>query len=526
MQSRGGGRASPRTLELAIAAAATLLYVALTIHFAVASPALWRDEVNSVNTQAIVSWPEMWAKTQFDSYPLLWMLLLRGWMAMGGVSDPWLRLLGCLCSLTLPAALWFAARRLGGTVPLVALSLLAVNPHVIRWAGSARAWGLGAALAIVSLVLLKEAIDTPSRRRIAIAALAAILSVQCTYQNAVLLSAAIAGSLTVLTWEGRWRHFGVPIGIGVAAASSLLPYWPVMASRAGWNALAAAPVTLPYLARQFALTVSVSGAVVTAAWAVVGLGALLALAVRVRTGALFLLATTVASVAALLAFYRLFEYHPEPWYFLGLIAVVAIGCDLAAASLQWTITPVVRVVVAAGVLAAGAPVAWSALTEPLTNMHLVGARLTNAAVAGDLIVIHPWEWSVSFTRYYSGQADVLSVPPLTDMTVHRYDLVKAAMQHRDPLQPLLTRIQATLQSGRTVWYSGNLKASPPGPAPRLPGPPPLPGSGWRTGPYDAAWTHTVAAFMRDHAVTIGAVDVGERGGRLEDVAMVTLRGWK
>jgi hypothetical protein len=526
MQSRGGGRASPRTLEVAIAAAATLLYVALTIHFALAAPALWRDEVNSVNTQAIVSWPEMWAKTQFDSYPLLWMLLLRGWMAMGGVSDPWLRLLGCLCSLTLPAALWFAARRLGRTVPLVALSLLAVNPQVVRWAGSVRAWGLGAALAIVSLVFIKEATDTPTRRRIALAVVAAVLSVQCTYQNAVLLSAAIAGCLTVVAWERRWRHAGVPIGIGVVAAISLLPYWPVMASRAEWNALAAAPVTLPYLARQFARGVVAPGPVVTAAWGVIGLGAVLALAIRVRATALFLLVTTGASGAALLLFYRLFGYYPEPWYFLALTGVAAIGLELTAASMPSTLTPMLRVGVAAGVLATGAPVAWQALGEPVTNMHLVGARLTAAAVSGDLIVMHPWEWSVSLSRYYSGDAEVLSVPPLGDMTVHRYDLVKAAMLHGDPLGPLLTRIQATLQSGRTVWYSGNLTALPPGPPPRLPGPPPLPESGWRTGPYDAVWSQTIGAFMRDHAVTISAVTLEGRGGRLEDVAMVTLRGWK
>ena len=514
------------TLELLIAVAATVLYVALTVLFALEAPALWRDEVNSVNTQVIASWPEMWAKTQFESFPLLWMLILRGWMALGGLSDAWVRLLGCLCSLTLPAALWFAAHRLGRTVPLVALSLLAVNPQVIRWAGSARAWGLGAALAIVSLVLLKEATDTPTRRRIGFGIVGAVLSVQCTYQNAVLLAAAIAGCLTALAWERRWRHAGVPIGIGVAAAISLLPYWPVVASRAEWNALAAAPVTLLYLGKQFARSVAISGPVVTAAWAIVGLGALLALAVRVRAQALFLLATTGASVAALLIFYRAFGYYPEPWYFLAVTVVVALGCELTSASLQSAVTSIVRVVVAAGVLATGGPVAWSALKEPLTNMHIVGARLTSDAVAGDLIVIHPWEWSVSLSRYYAGDAAVMTVPPLTDMTVHRYDLVKAAMQHRDPLRPLLARIQATLQSGRTVWYSGNLENIPPGPPPRQPGPPPLPETGWRTGPYDSAWSQTIGAFVRDHAVTISAVHLDARGGRLEDVALMTLSGWK
>src|SRR4029078_1366017 len=70
----------------------------------------------------------------------------------------------------------------------------------------------------------------PSLAVFSFAVVLAVLSVHSLYQNAFLLFAACCGGFVVCAVERRWRDTLPIFAGGVAAAVSLLPYIPLIAS--------------------------------------------------------------------------------------------------------------------------------------------------------------------------------------------------------------------------------------------------------------------------------------------------------
>ena len=517
-------RSQTEPFEWAVAIAATVAAIALTVVFAAQAGALWRDEVNSVNTQRAGSLRELWRLEEFESFPLLWVLLLKGWTTVGlGSSDSGLRAFGALGALTLPAAVWFAARRFSHRVPLVSLALLAINPEVIRWATSVRAWSLGASLAVVAVVLILEMAAGSGRRRTVIAGLVAVASVQCVYQNVVFVAAAVLAASVVAVRHGGWLRAMPPLGVGVAAGLSLVPYVDVMFRRGEWNMLSQVPVTLADLAARAEVLFGSSGGVVLVCWLAFTIVAVLVGGVRLAPCALAL----VGSIAGLAAFYLGFKYPTQPWYYVGLAAVVATTAEAALVSARPTrALRLALSVLAAIVLVTGLQSAWVSLQVPLTNMNLVAARLSSEAAPDDVILVHPWHFAIALDRYYQGGATVLSIPPIEDHRVHRFDLVKAAMLSSDALAPVRARVQRALESGHRVWVVGSLDAPPNGATvPALPKPP-LPKSGWNSLPYEIWWSLQTGAFLQQHAISGRRITLERAGGWLEDASLVVLSGWR
>lgn len=524
-------------LEWVVALLATAAAVLLSFVFVVHADGLWRDEVNSVNVAMAPSLSELWRLLEFESAPVLWVLLLRAWLALfGSSSDLGLRLLGALGGLAVPAAVWFAALRLGRSVPLVSLALLAVNPEVIRWGTSLRAWGLGVALGVVALVLVREATADPSRRRVLLGGLFAVLSVQCAYQNAVLLAAPIAGATTVVLAERRWKRAVVPLGIGLVAALSLLVYLPTLERIAEWRMLIQAPVTLGMLAPRAGAVFAASGKTVLACWfAVLGL----ALArggwrARVWIGgrgdrgdvALFAIVTGLAASFGFAPFLLRVGHITQPWYYIGLVAVVAVCAEAAlASSLRSRGLRVARLGLALLALFAGFSGAWSALQARQTNLDVIAAHLRTHAVRGDLIVVSPWFYAISLGRYYRGEADVTTIPPLEDVRVHRFDLLKEQMQAGGAIYPLHEQTRQVLKAGRRVWIVGGIATPPGNIAPRSLPPPPLPGTGWDTEPYRLVWTFQLAARLSAHVKEATLVPIVP-GPPFEDAGLLVMRGWR
>jgi hypothetical protein len=496
------------------AAAALLGLLVVTSH----AGALWRDEVNSVNTVSAHTLPEFLRQSEFDSFPLLWLLLLRAWVASGaGASDAGLRVFGLLGGLALFAALAFAALRLGRRPPLVSMALLAVNPEIVCWGASVRAWGLGAALAILSLVFVHEATAHPTRRRIALAVLFAVLSVQCVFQNPVLLAALIGGAMAAALAAGRGKRALVPFAIGLAAAVSLLPYLPLLLRVGEWRSLAHVPLSFSDLAGRAFAVFAASGSLVLACWAAFFGIAFASGAYRLRSRAaagserggmlLELLVAMALSSVGLLLFLQQVGHPTESWYYLGWIALLAACAELAIASaLPSRPLRLALVGLTLLVLAAGLPGALSSLSERQTNVDAIALHVEEHAQSGDLVVVNPWVFAISFGRYYHGSAPLETLPPLEDHRIHRYDLVKQAMQTADPIAPLRARVEQVLEGGGRVFVVGGLQAPAPGKAPpRLP-PPPLPGTGWNSEPYEAAWSMEISALLRRHATRISDVD--------------------
>jgi hypothetical protein len=168
-------------LEKVAAVVVTLVIVGLHAFLLIHAGGLWRDEVNLVNLAGVPSLPAMTR----DSFPVLLPILIKAWTGLGLNSDLSLRLFGMLAGLCLTGALWLAAWTGRRAAPLLSLTLLGLNGYMIFWGDSLRAFGLGSVLIVLAVAAMCFLLEKPTWRRAGILAVAATLSVQALYQNAV-----------------------------------------------------------------------------------------------------------------------------------------------------------------------------------------------------------------------------------------------------------------------------------------------------------------------------------------------------
>lgn len=531
-----------RQPEWVLAAAASLAVVWLHFFFLWHAGGLWRDEVNLVN---LASRHSLSAMTR-DSFPVLMPLLVSGWMAVGlGQSDFSLRVLGTLIGLGIPTALWLAAR-LSRRPPMFSLSLFGLNAVAITYGDSLRAYGLGSLLVVLAAAAAWHFLQKPSGPRAGLLALAGILSVQALYQNAVLFAAIGIGAWAVC---GRRKDFRGALKIllaGLLAAASLLPYWKILF---GLPAAAVSERTgfAPDLAfANLSALIGFPKPACTLVWeflalAVVGFGvaALFARGPKFATGAdkmspndlsLFAGVTLLSALVGFTDFLWFAAVPTQPWYFLPLVALVAVCLDfgLPLPSLNRT-SRTAFLTLAAAIALLAVPFAFWGLNQRLTNVDVLARRLAPEASPRDFVVVTPWYCGVSFARYFKSATPWQTLPPLTDHSTHRYDLFRAQMKTPDALRPVLDQIAAALRSGHRVWVVGNLEIPPPGtPRPADLPPPPLKGYGWSDIPYFENWTDQTAWFLENHSRQFELVDTGtgDKVNPNEDLQLYMAQGWK
>jgi hypothetical protein len=586
--------------EWATALLITLFAVALHALRLVHAGPLWRDEAAAFHLATSPTLGELIAR--HESFPPPFFLIVRAWAAVLGGSDHALRLFGLLVGLGLLALFWWTVRRTAGTVPLLTLALVAVNPSVLLFGDSLRGYGLGTVAILAAFGAFARLVARPDRRALAGAAVAALLSVQLLFFNAALLLALGLAAIGVALLRRRPRVVLAVLAIGAAAALSLLPWiGPVLATRS-WSVLLEVPVGPRKIFGEMAQAASAPVRALRWVWWLLGALALVPfpsegvskalatsasppwppspiarpptgrggkLSCREGGGAplpgggramgegtgvrspggdhrasfrdvpseedsgeeardvrLFALLSLPAVVLAQWAFLAALEYEPRAWYFLPVLAVAAAALDvrLAASPLLRTVRLGAAVL---AVLALALPVLSLARVR-MTNVDLVAARIAAEAAPGDLVVLAPWYYGISYLRYARGSTPWMTVPDLSDHRIHRYDLVKARMARPEPLGDVLGAIERTLRSGHRVWVAGELQPLPPGePAPVLP-PAPAPGSGWREHPYLWAWSQQVGAFLRDHAVQGAQVPVPWDGpvNGFERLNLLVFGGWR
>src|SRR5216684_8738907 len=135
--------------EWIVALAITAVVLGLDINYARHAGALWRDEANSFAMATYPSLSTTWDRWQFDSFPMLWYVVLRGWIGLGlGQTDMQFRVFGLIVNLGILSILWLNAWRMSRRPPLVALTLLGANAAVMMFCGSVRGYGLGVALGL------------------------------------------------------------------------------------------------------------------------------------------------------------------------------------------------------------------------------------------------------------------------------------------------------------------------------------------------------------------------------------------
>jgi hypothetical protein len=521
-----------------------ILAVFLHFIFLFRAGAFWRDEANTVQLATLPTLADQWATLRYDATPAFSCLVVRAWVyGLGATTDRELRVLGLFIGLAVLGALWLNARQFGSGIPLLCLPLFALSPLVIRVGDSLRPHGLGTLLIMVEVGLLWQVSVGPSAWQVGAAALVAVLSVQCLYTNAFLVLAACLSALAVTVRRRSKIGAAAVLGVGLTAAISLLPNWEHIKVARDWSIIMHRPLGWLGIGQAFLGALGWSETTGAAAvCTVVGWLAFFGLAVAVpfylcgpRTGlsereedlALFGSSLAVGAILGGWLLTKLASVPPRPWYFLPALGTAVVALEalrpLVLRAWGWK---VLEMAVALLLVVASFLPAFHEVRKRQTNVDLVATTLEHRATRDDLIVVSPWHYGVSFHRYYHGSAPWMTIPPLDDHTIHRYDLAKQCMASAAPLEPLLKSITRTLESGNRIWLVGPLPhpwiteaqfpALPPAPA----GP-----DGWRDVPYMVTWSVQVASLIRSHADSIEVVPLPQQEpvSHMEDIPVFVAR---
>jgi hypothetical protein len=528
-----------RKVEFGAAAVVTLLILYLSVRFFIHAGPLWRDEVNTINLATQPTYSDILSLLDRDSSPLLHPILVRLWSQVGWADpDLAMRFLGWLVALAMIATLWMNARVLGIQPPLLTLALFGAHAVTLRAVGSLRPYGLGALFMLLAYGAIWKLVSSPRAATFVYAATMAVLAVQTLYQNAILLLALCAAALVVLGLRRDWKGMALTLATGGAAAVSLLPYAGIVARSQGWRPLTQTDSGLRLVLTRWAevfadasprllevwVVLVVAG--VAAATALLGVPSLTRDAPPARARVLFAVLATTFGVALYLAFMTVTDRYPHPWHFLSMIGLVALGLEVVFAhtrGLRWA-----RAGLTVAVLVVLLPLSTVGVTARNTNVDLIATYVENAARPGDLIVVNPWFVGVSFKRYYRGDVAWMTLPPIEDLRVHRYDLLKERMVSPAPLAPVYDAIGRTLQSGHRVWLVGGLSFVPPGQVPVQLPPPQGAMERWRSTPYQIGWSAEAGYFVQTHAAGWWGVEIplDQPIDPHEKIDLVVVEGWR
>ena len=355
------------------------------------------------------SFSEVWHKLPHDSCPILMHLVVRAWSAVGfGNTDPSLRLLGLCVGLFLLLAFWLGSWTMCKGVPLLAVTLAGLNATIIRAGDSLRAYGLGSALAVLTLAVIWRLTRRPSLATFCGAVVLAVLSVHFLYQNAFLLFATCCGGFVVCGVERRWRDTLPIFAVGGAAAASLLPYVPLIAG-ARWYSMYKMGFGFSYGWTQLSVATSYPLTVFAWVWVALWIGALAA-AISVlfwrrdrfpehaRGLILFAGTSLLLGTAGYAVFLKLPGYPPHPWHYVPLMTFSAVCLDAVLFTVSGWARPA-AMILAALTISVTFLFELSAVKCRMTNVDIVAAELSSDVAPNDFVIVHPWYCGVTFERY-------------------------------------------------------------------------------------------------------------------------------
>ncbi len=551
--------------ETAAALIGTAFSVILLVLTAMNSGPLWRDEINTLNLARMPLLEDIWHNLQFESCPLLWPMLVRGCGILGLTDgDMSIRILGLSIGLFFLTSLWLCQRWIGGRAPILSIALLGGLPAFLFVVGANRAYGLAGCLLVLSFGKIWRVVESPTKSRILSAGFICLLFTQCVYYDVIFLGAILAAGALVAIRRQRWKIVWTMAGMGLLAGASLLiylpiihrvpeylPFWrsPFFDTATLWNGLSDA-----LAARSSANPDGANGPQIWI-WIALLLVGIIAAVVMQRTRvrqtpkpevasksanpersdlALFCVTSVVLGIIGYIGFLLKLRFFMQPWYYVGILILCAISLD-GILSASWpALRPwgLMRIGFLAVMMILNAGPAWAEAHTRRSNLDVVGAFLSHNASAGDLIVVQEaWE-GITFNRYYRGQAQWLSIPPIDSHDVHRIDLVMAEMNQPEAMTPVLRAITNTLTSGHHVWLVGSIpiersKDAPPGATPLPPQPSEMP-TRWWMGSYLYWWNQQVTTLLLDHAQQEKAETIAAPGpvNHFEDVSVVRFTGYE
>jgi hypothetical protein len=551
--------------ETAAALIGTAFCAVLLVLTAMNAGPLWRDETGTLNLARMPSLRDIWHNLPFDSFPLLWPLFVRGSGMLGLTNgDMSIRILGLGVGLFFLASLWLCQRWIGCRTPTLSIALLGGLPAFIFLVGANRAYGLASFLLVLSFGMIWRILESPTKSRILSAGFICLLFAQCVYYDVIFLGAMLAAGALVAIRRQRWKIVWTMAGIGLVAGVSLLIYLPIFHqipeypsfvrspffdAATIWNGLGDA-----LAARSSANPDGANGPRIWIWIALLLAGIIAAVTIqgtRVRQTrkpeaasknaklersdrALFCVTSVILGVIVYTGFLLKLQFFMQPWYYIEILILCAISLDGILTASWPALRPwgLVRIAFLVVMSMLNAGPAWAEAHTRRSNLDVVAAFLSHNASAGDLIVVqNAWE-AITFNRYYFGEAQWLSVPPIDSHEVHRVDLVMAEMNQPEAMSPVLHAITNTLISGHDVWVVGSMpiarsKNVPPGSIPLLPRPSEMP-TRWWFGSYLYWWNQQVTALLLDHAQQGKNETIAVPGpvNHFENVSVVRFTGYK
>ena len=518
-------------IEYVVGITLSILAVTLLLVRATHAGALWRDECDSVATATLPTFSELLRYFQFDSFPLPFALGLRGYIAITGDSDASLRLLGVLFGASLLVVGWWSAIRLGLGAPLTFLTLAILNPAFLVWGTTVRGYGIGSVMIVFAFAATANFLVHGGARNALLMTIAFLSAVQCLVSNTALVFAICLGAILICFWRGDRAIATVIAGALTIAALSFVPYNATY-SKMDWHVLLQTPVAFNPLWGVFCDSLGTRNAVTAIAWLVLLLIPAISFVIclRRRTAlplSIFAVLVAFFSIVGTYIFLKLLSYTPQEWYFVPLVCLLGLAVDMTSATLVSIGTVrVVRVIACLALIAGMWWSNWPSLVARQSNVDLVANWIGSNARDRDLVVVNPWFFGISFSRYYRGIAPWVTVPILSDRHIHRYDLVREKMSENDPLGELRPIIESKLRNGGRIYLVGGVHLL--GKNDRALDLPVAPHSqyGWSYLPYVVAWSQQLGQYLQAHVQTSAEVPpLAKRINSEEDIPLWQVEGW-
>jgi hypothetical protein len=159
----------PRRLTSPTAILAAIFVAGATLRFATLSTqSFWLDEAIAINSARLDIGGMIESLARTEGNPPFYFLLLDGWMRVFGDSEAAVRSLSALAGTATILVAFEIGRRLAtARIGLVAAALVAFNPLLVWFSQEARPYALLVLLSGLSFLFFAEALERPSRCRLA-----------------------------------------------------------------------------------------------------------------------------------------------------------------------------------------------------------------------------------------------------------------------------------------------------------------------------------------------------------------------
>ncbi len=528
-----------RRVELALALILSITVLFLLFVRGTYAGALWRDECGTVQLAQMPKISDVIEYFDHQTFPPLVPLIVRMYIRVSGGGDAALRCFGFAAGTAFVCAAWFNARAVGKGVPLLSLAVLGLNPTFLTWGTTVSGYGFGVVLIILAFAMSAKLLLAPAPPVMLGAFIAALGSCQFVIGN-LTLAVTIALSALLVALVRRAVKTAVIFGAIALCCILIETLYLRIFSSGEWRIVLQQSCHLSDLWREFTRTYGASLLLtwvvraffissVVAGGLVLGKHFLYGVDTDESTLLLFTLLVALLSPVAYFTALLLLGYHTHPWHYLLLLGLLSTAVDTLSSVLArayWLGVARLGFAVLTAIAVAGS--AWVAVHQRQTNIDIVSRKVSALAKPADLIVVAPWQFGISFHRYYNGKTPWVTLPSIDDHRIHRYDLMLAKMMSPHPIDDVLEKIRQTLAAGNRVWLVGGIKLPPDGRAPRSLPPPPNASVGWDNVAYSESWLEQLGVFVRTHSEHGQTVSLSPMGAinNFEDVPLIVVDGWQ